>query len=201
VRGQHDADLILGDRFHQALQELPAGQRVESGHRLVEDEQPGPLGQRHRESELGPLPAGQRPGPLPGVQAELPDPPPRQVTVPARVEPGAETEMVGDRHPGVDRGVLGDEADPGQLRRPGRRALAEDGDRASGRQQHPGRQAQQGGLARAVGADEPGDVAFGDGQRAVAQRPGPPVLLAQPAGRDDGTHATPSAKQSRNAVR
>jgi len=78
--------------------------------------------------------------------------------------------MAGDRHPGVDGGVLGDEPDPGELRRPGRGALAQDGDRAAGRHEHPGGQPQQGGLARAVRADEPDHVAFGDGQRAVAQR-------------------------------
>ena len=202
VRGQHDAGAVLGDRLHQALQELPPGQRVQAGERLVEDEQLGPLGQCQGEGELGSLAAGQRPGPLPWVQAELPDPAPRQLVVPAGVEPGAEAEVIGDPHPGVDGGVLGDEADPGQLRRPGRGTLAEDSDRAASRRQQPGGQAQQGGLARAVGADEPGDVAFGDRQRAVAQRPGPPVLPAQPAGIDDGAHhATPSAKQARNAVR
>ncbi len=89
----------------------------------------------------------------------------------------------------------------GVAARAGRGALAEDGNRAAGRREHPGGQAQQGGLARAVGADEPDHVTFGDGQRAVAQRPGPPVLLAQSAGRDEGVHATPSAKQSRKAVR
>jgi hypothetical protein len=60
-------------------------------------------------------------------------------------------EMVGDRHPGVDGGVLGDEADPGQLRRPGRGALAQDGDRAAGRREHPGGQPQQGGLSDSAG--------------------------------------------------
>ena len=44
VRGQDDAQLLLGDRLHQVLQELPAGQRVEAGDRLVEDQQLGPLG-------------------------------------------------------------------------------------------------------------------------------------------------------------
>jgi TIR domain len=41
-------------------------------------------------------------------------------------------------------------ATPGQLRRPGREALAQDGDRAAGRREHPGGQAQQSGLACAV---------------------------------------------------
>jgi hypothetical protein len=102
--------------------------------------------------------------------------------------------VIGDPHLGVGGGVLGDEADPGELRRIRGGGLAEDRDRAAGRRDQSGGQAQQGGLARAAGADEPDDVALGDGQRAVAQRPGPPVLLAEPAG-------LPSAKQVRNAVR
>jgi hypothetical protein len=54
----------------------------------------GPLGERHGERELGPLPAGQRSGPLLGVQADLPDPPLRQLVVPARVEPGTQPEVI-----------------------------------------------------------------------------------------------------------
>ena len=33
--GQHDAEALIRDRLHQALQELPPGQRVEAGDRLV----------------------------------------------------------------------------------------------------------------------------------------------------------------------
>ena len=62
--------------------------------------------------------------------------------------------------------------------------------------QQPGGQLQQGGLARAVRADEPDDAALGDGQRAVAQRPGPPVLLAEPAGLDDSAHQRPPRRSS-----
>ena len=41
MRGQHDAHPMLGDGLHQALQELPPGERVEAGDRLVEEEQLG----------------------------------------------------------------------------------------------------------------------------------------------------------------
>jgi hypothetical protein len=51
VGGQHDAEALLGDRLHQALQELPPGERVQAGDRLVEDEQFGPLGHRQGEGE------------------------------------------------------------------------------------------------------------------------------------------------------
>ena len=74
VRGEHDAELVLGDGLHQVLQELPAGERVEAGDRLVEDQQLGPFGDGEGEGELGALAAGQLPGPLGGVQAEPLDP-------------------------------------------------------------------------------------------------------------------------------
>ena len=37
VRGQDDADPLLGHDLHQGLEELAPGERVEAGHRLVED--------------------------------------------------------------------------------------------------------------------------------------------------------------------
>ncbi|MGH9286832.1 MAG: hypothetical protein ACRD0V_00805 [Acidimicrobiales bacterium] len=37
VRGQDDAEVVLGDGLHQVLQELAPGERVEAGDRLVED--------------------------------------------------------------------------------------------------------------------------------------------------------------------
>ena len=151
---------------------------------------------------MGTLTAGQRPGTLLGVQVQLPDPLSRERVVPSGVEPAAEPQVVGDRHPDVDGGVLGNEADPGQLRRTGGRTRAENRDRAARRRQHPGGEAQQGGLAGAVRADETNDVTLGDRQRAVAQRPFPPVPPAKAAGLDDGAHhAALSAKQERNAVR
>ena len=92
--GEQDAELVLGDGLHQDLQELPAGQRVEAGDRLVEDQQLGSLGQAQGEGELSALPAGQLPGPLGGVEAEPLDPGPSHGVVPARVEPGTEPQVV-----------------------------------------------------------------------------------------------------------
>ena len=64
----------LGHRLHQVLQELAPGQRVQAGHRLIQDEQPGPLGQGHGQGELGSLSPGQLARPLAGIQAEPRDP-------------------------------------------------------------------------------------------------------------------------------
>ena len=71
VRGQHDADPVLGDDLHQRLQELAPRERVEARDRLVQHQQLGPLRHRQRQRELGPLTAGQRAGPLPRVEPEL----------------------------------------------------------------------------------------------------------------------------------
>ena len=43
VRGQHDGQAACRHRLDQLGQEVPAGQRVEGGDRLVEQQQPGRL--------------------------------------------------------------------------------------------------------------------------------------------------------------
>ena len=71
------------------------------------------------------------------------------------------------------------------------------------RREQPDGQLQQRGLARAVRADEPDDLAFGDGQGAVARAPSVrPYCLPSPSGLDDGRHATPfgEAVAERGAV-
>ena len=83
MRGEHDADLVLGDELHQALQELAPGQRVQAGDGFVQDEQLGPLGDGQGQGELGALAAGQLPGPLAGIQAEPLDPAAGQVRRPS----------------------------------------------------------------------------------------------------------------------
>ena len=105
--------------------------------------------------------------------------------------------MLGHRQAGVGGRVLGDETDPCRAASGRRRASAEHGDRSRGRGEQPDGQMQQRGLARPVGPDQPDDLALGDGEGAVAQRPAPPVPLAQSLGLEDGGHATPSAKQFR----
>ena len=155
--GEDDAELLLGDGLHQVLQELPPGQRVEAGHRLVEDEQLRPLGDGRGSGRAGR--AGRRRACRPSAsgpgRARRSASWARPSSQP-RVEPGAEAQVVGDGQARVGRGVLRDEADLGQLRRAGRRAAAEDLDRARGRGQQcrpPGCSSVR--LARAVRADQP----------------------------------------------
>jgi hypothetical protein len=181
VRGEHDADPVPGHGFHEALQELAAGQRVQAGDRLVEQEQVGMLGQSHGQGELDPLPTGQRPGSLPEIQAKPFDPAPGLLPVPLRVEPRAGSQVVSDRQPGVHRRVLGDEPDPGHLARPVRGPSAEHADRAGRRREEPDGQVQQRGLARPVRAYEPDHPASRDGQVQSRSAQRRPYLLPRPA--------------------
>jgi hypothetical protein len=61
VRGHHDAAFLIRGDLHQDLQELPAGQRVQTGDRLVQDQQLGPLGEGQRLGQLGALTSGELP--------------------------------------------------------------------------------------------------------------------------------------------
>ena len=70
VRGEHHAELLVGHRLHEVLEELAAGQRVEAGHRLVEEQQLGPLGDAQGQGELRALAAREPPGSLLGVEPE-----------------------------------------------------------------------------------------------------------------------------------
>ena len=78
--------------------------------------------------------------------------------------------------------------------RPGRTA-AEHGEAALGRRRKADRQVQQRALAGAVRTNQRGHVSFGNGERALAQRPSAAVALAQ-AGCLDDVHATPSVSPS-----
>ena len=89
VRREDDADALHGDDLHQRLQELASRERVKGSDRLVEQQQLGSLGYCHRERQLRALPAGQRAGALAPVEAQLVDPRPCELGVPARVEVSA----------------------------------------------------------------------------------------------------------------
>ena len=52
VRREHDGDPVSLDRLHHRVQELAARERVERRHRLVEQQQLGPLRERERQRDL-----------------------------------------------------------------------------------------------------------------------------------------------------
>jgi hypothetical protein len=144
---------------------MVAGERVEVGHRLVEQEQFGPLAERQGEGDAGALAAGEGADAGPAVERGD-DAVGRGGVPPAGVELGAHAEGVGDRELGVQRFVLRHVGDAGAG---GHRVGAEDPDRAGGRPCQPRGQGEERGLARPVGADERADASGGDPEGAVGQ--------------------------------
>ena len=187
VRGEHDRDVVLAGRLDDRGHEVVPRDRVERGQRLVEHQQARPAGQRDRERELRLLPAGELADLLPGRDAEPFQPVVGPALVPAPVQAAGHPQHVGDRQVPVERRVLGDEGDP--LERVGRARghAAEHGHAALGGLGQADRHGEQGGLAGPVRADEGDDMAAGNVEGAVAQRPGAAVPLAE-RGRFDDVH-------------
>jgi hypothetical protein len=154
VRGKQHRQAPLGGGLGQVGHELAPRQRIKRGGRLIEDQQRRLLGQRHRQGQLRPLPAGQLARLLLLVKAQVRDPFPGQVHIPARVQVRAQLEMIGDRHARVHRGVLCHEPHLRQLLRTRGRGTAGHLDPARRRREHPGDHAQQRGLARTVRPDQ-----------------------------------------------
>ena len=117
VRGEDHARAVLGDDLHEALKELTPGEGIEARDRLVEHEQLRSFRHREGQGELGVLATRELAGLLARVEPEALDAVLGELGVPARVRPRAEAQVIADREPGVGRGVLGDEADTGELAR------------------------------------------------------------------------------------
>ena len=115
VRREHDAHIVTGHGRHQQPEELAACQWVEAGHRLVEQEQLGALGERDREGQLGALAAREPARPLARIESELGEACVRGRRVPPGVAVRAEAQVILDREPRVEGRVLRDEADAGEL--------------------------------------------------------------------------------------
>ena len=195
MRGQHDGEAAVGHRVGQDGQEVPPGERVERGDGLVEQQQPGLLGQRQRQRHLGPLPAGQRAHGLVkrDVQAR------RAAAAPTR-RPSAGLRCAPMPMWSSALTAAGTAGSPGRGSRcrrgrpgPGAGVPPSTATSPRGRPGQPGEQPQQRGLAGAVRADQRGDPALGNGDRAVAQRGDPAVALGQPAGLDHGRDCVWSA--------
>ena len=114
VGGENDRDPLVDDGLHHRVQELAARERVERGHRLVEQQQPRLLGERQRQRDLCLLAAGELTDLLLRGKAETLDSRGGQLLVPARVELAPVRERLGDRQVPVQRMVLRDEAEPRQ---------------------------------------------------------------------------------------
>ena len=193
MRREHDTRPARGHHLHEHLQELPPREGIQAGDRLVEEKEFRSLRDRERQRELGPLTAGERAGPLTRIEIQVDDPVLGELVVPVRIEPRTHAKVIAHRQARVGGCVLGDKADAPELSRVACGRTAEHVDRARRRRQQSDREVQQRGLARAVGSDQADNLAVGDRQRAVLQRPASPVLLAEPIGLENGSHATPSA--------
>ena len=60
--------------LHDGVEELPARERVETCHRLIEDEELGSFGDRQRQRDLGPLTAGELTRPSESGKGQAPRP-------------------------------------------------------------------------------------------------------------------------------
>ena len=131
MRGQHDGQPAHGHRLGQRGQELPPGERVERRDGLVEQQQPGPFGQRQRQRHLGTLAPGQRAHRLVKRDVQAAQPLPHGRGVPAGVEVRADGDVILGGQAPVQRDLLGEEADLGQEGRVLARCAAEHRDLAA----------------------------------------------------------------------
>ena len=180
----------------QELTQLDPGSRVQAGGGLVEEQHLGIVDEGVREAQ--PLLHAARQAEHVGValvrevdqlEQVADDAPPLGRT--EAVAPTEEVQVLPDLHVVVDpervRHVAEDAAH--RLGVPADRFTGDPGiagSRFEERREHP----QHRRLARAVGADEPEDLARLDGQVHAADRDGPVVALHEPRCLDDGGHST-----------
>ena len=122
------------------------------------------------------------PAALARAETELGEARMRRRRVPPGIAVRAEAQVVLDGEPRVEGRFLRDEADAGELGGVACGLIAEHLDRAGTWREQPGGEIEQCGLARAVRADETDDMATGDAQRAVLERPAAPIALAEALG-------------------
>ena len=191
MRGEHDRRLVLGDELHQVLQEFASRQWIEARDRLVEARgarvaSPSPAST--------PVAIAARPRAVPRVaprEAEPLDPTRRELDVPLRIEPrpsrrcSPPTASCTPEHPG-----------PGTRRarvvrhsRPvvHHRCVIDPSVGAI----RPTARCNRVVLPAPFAPTSPTTRPFGNRERAVAQRPPPPVALTEARRRDRG-HATSS---------
>ena len=180
MRGEHDAELVLGDGLHQALQELAPVERVEAATGSSSSSSSGRLAipsvsascARWPPDSLRAFCAGSSPSRA--IRSR------RQRVVPAGVQPRAELQVVLDAEAAVGRRVLGDEADPGALLRRARGA-ARRAPRSCPRSaaSRPAARFSSVLLPAPLGPTRPTTRPAGHLERAVRQRGLAPVALGQ----------------------
>src|SRR6185369_1144541 len=185
--------------------DLPRGDRIEAAGGLVEDDDCGIVDERLAEADapghaLGVLaqlalagvgeaePGDELVGPLPpglGVEVE---------------EPAEEVERLVGVEPPIEVGLLGEEPEA-RLGADVGGGAAEDRRLARGGEDESEEQLEGRGLPRAVGPDQPEDLARVDRDRKIVEAlvlgPSPEILvnLGEPFGLDDGVHRSPSPRK------
>ena len=185
VRRQHDRDAVLGDGPHHHRHEIVPGDRIEGGHRLVEDEELRPSGECQRQRELRLLAARQRPCLALQRNCELVEPLVRVALVEATVQVARLVDEIGSREVPVERRVLGNEGDAIECGERTGAMSTEHRDLAGRRECKPDREVQEGRLAGPVWTDERDHVPIRNGQVAVVECARLPVGLSEAARLDD----------------
>jgi hypothetical protein len=106
---------MFADNLRETLKKLPPGERVEAGDGFIEDQKFWSFCDRQGQGELRSLATRQRSDTLISFETNLIDPFLSGTVIPARVQPSAETEVIGHGECRVRRRVLGDESHPGEL--------------------------------------------------------------------------------------
>ena len=201
LRGQQDGHAV-GDQLPDKLPRRVAAARVQAGRGLVEEDQPWPPHQRHRDVEAALHAAGvggRGPRRRVGEVEQIKQPGgPRPSLGRRDVQQAAHEEQVllaGE--PVVDRGELPGDPDGGAYR-PGLAAhvVPHDAGRAGVRRDQGGQDLHRGGLARAIGPEQREDLTLPDAEVDPVQDDLVAVGLAQAVRGDrvigrcvHGTHA------------
>jgi len=111
MRGEHYRYVTADGHIGERGEELPPGEGIERGQRLVQQQDARPLGQRKAERDLGLLPARQRLHRTVERHPQPREPLLRSASIPPAVEMGADPEVLGGRQLPVQVDVLSQKAD------------------------------------------------------------------------------------------
>ena len=190
VAGEQHGDAVLPPLAHALLEGL-LHQRVEPGRGLVEDEQVRLRGQRGDEGDLLAVALGVVPDPLRRIELEAFDQLLPALLVDAAVRRADHVEALAAGQAGPQRDIAGDVGQaPVQPRGLAPRVGAEQFDVTAGGPDQPEQDADGGGLARAVGAEEAMDLARTHREVEAVEGADLPEGLGEVLDADDGGGVT-----------
>lgn len=114
MRGQDDRQPVLGNRFHEALEEFAPGEWVQARDGLVEEKQFGSFRQSHGQRHLSLLSSRELMNAPLLRNAEPVQTSAGETTVPPGVEPASESQQVGNPELLVERSLLGHKGQSGK---------------------------------------------------------------------------------------